>query len=123
MINALHHCFIRKRSLALGEPAKLYGFCNTGPKHLDEFGIGIGLYFRQLYYLVIITMNAPPRNLSNLARIYHNCHILKFHNLNHCQAVVFGVCVLVYICSIIHNQGFNGIYWKSASFCCCFAFL
>eukprot|EP01084_Bolivina_argentea_P254662 428171_1 len=58
---------------ALGEPAKLYGFCNTGPKHLDEFGIGIGLYFRQLYYL----------------------------------AVVFGVCVLVYICSIIHNQGFN----------------
>ncbi len=64
---------IGERKNALGEPAELYRFRNTGPKQLDEFGIGIGLYFRQLFYM----------------------------------AVVLGVCVLVYIPSIIHNSGFN----------------
>ncbi len=39
-------------TLAMGEPAELYNFCETGPRQLDEFGIGIGLYFRQLFYMV-----------------------------------------------------------------------
>ncbi len=64
---------IGERNDALGEPAELYRFCDTGPKQLDEFGIGIGLYFRQLFYM----------------------------------GMVLGVCVLVYIASIIHNIGFN----------------
>ncbi len=62
LFNALYHCL--QRSLALGETAEAYNFCSTGPKQLDEFGIGIGLYFRQLYYLVIIIAKAyllhPP---------------------------------------------------------------
>jgi uncharacterized membrane protein YbjE (DUF340 family) len=63
----------------VGKPAELYNFWSTPTEALDEFGIGISLYFKTLKVLFVVLLLCA---LINLVSIYEN---EKF-NLNRDEA-------------------------------------
>lgn len=59
----------------LGKPAERYNFWSTPEQALDEFGIGISLYFKTLKVLFVVLLSCA---LINLVAVYEN----KKFNLN-----------------------------------------
>ena len=52
-----------------GKPAEMYDFWSTPEQALDEFGIGISLYFKTLRVLFVVLLACA---LINLVAIYEN---------------------------------------------------
>ena len=66
-----------------GQDPPLYGVWGTSYKALDEFGIGVGLYYRQLLFLGIVSRILPSAGPIGGCRCPLNCQIVR-------HAVYFG---------------------------------